>query len=150
MDKLMSAANAPLGDEDKILRFIQDVYNHQGKENAEVIQNLFMSGYCYYFARMLSEAFPGGEIVWLAPYGHIAYMYNGTPYDITGKCYSEAIYFIPIRYLGRGLFDFKHIPGVRSGFDIEQIVKAIKDYCRSTGVEYKPIVEDILEDQLYH
>lgn len=57
--------HTPGADED-ILRFIADILYHCGAGNVETksIQMLFRSGYCYYFAVMLQDAFPGGTICW--------------------------------------------------------------------------------------
>ena len=67
-----------------ILEFIYNFFSSHssGIENNEHIRKIFRDGYCYYFALILQDAFPGGKIVWCAPFGHIAYQYNNTLYDI--------------------------------------------------------------------
>lgn len=68
-----------------ILEFITTVYCHGGTgHSAGIIHDLFRAGFCYYFAKMLENAFPGGEVCWAAPYSHIVYNYNGICYDIEG------------------------------------------------------------------
>lgn len=101
----------PKADKD-ILEFIADVEQHGGIGDSalETIYSLFRAGYCYYFAKMLEDAFPGGTICWAAPFGHIVYLYKEIPYDISGVYSGEAEEFIPISMLGDALYDFRHIP----------------------------------------
>lgn len=91
-----------------ILRFIGKILYHSGVENLQVIYDLFIQGYCYYFAKMLEDAFPGGEICQAYPYGHIVYVYDGIPYDINGICDYDVSDedFIPISKIN--INDFKH------------------------------------------
>lgn len=44
---------------------------------------VYMHGSCYYFAKMLQIAFPGGEIV--ENFEHVYYDYKGKTYDIRGE-----------------------------------------------------------------
>lgn len=46
----------------------------------------WLNGNCYYFAVILQEAFPGGEIVYDTFMGHFLYMLNGHLYDWKGIC----------------------------------------------------------------
>ena len=91
-----------------ILRFIGKILYHSGVENLQVIYDLFIQGYCYYFAKILEDAFPGGEIGQAYPYGHIVYVYDGIPYDINGICDYDVSDedFIPISKIN--INDFKH------------------------------------------
>ena len=91
-----------------ILRFIGKILYHSGVENLQVIYDLFIQGYCYYFAKMLEDAFPGGEIYQAYPYGHIVYVYDGIPYDINGICDYDVSDedFIPISKIN--ISDFKY------------------------------------------
>lgn len=102
----------PKADE-TILRFIADIITHNGcsEDKTEDVHSLFAAGYCYYFALMLQDAFPGGTICWAAPFGHIVYQYHGLQYDIDGVYSGEAKTFIPISRLGNAIDDFRHIPG---------------------------------------
>lgn len=97
----------------KILHFIADIVTHNGcsDDKTEDIHSLFAAGYCYYFALILQDAFPGGTICWAAPFGHIVYQYHGLQYDIDGVYSGEATAFIPISRLGDAIDDFRHIPG---------------------------------------
>ena len=81
------------------------------------VRKIFMDGYCYYFAVMLQNAFPGGKIVWCAPYGHIAYEYNAIVYDIEGVNISDVEDYIPIEHIGERISEFKHVPGVHFNFE---------------------------------
>ena len=45
----------------------------------------WLNGNCYYFAVILQEAFPGGEIVYDTLTGHFLYWLNGYLYDWRGK-----------------------------------------------------------------
>jgi hypothetical protein len=55
-----------------VIEFIADItgYNTTVLDGGEAIEELFSSGYCYYFALMLKDAF-GGEICWHKNYSHI-------------------------------------------------------------------------------
>lgn len=49
-----------------ILKFINNFLNHSNEAST---RNLFMNGYCYYFAHMLKTAFGNGEGYWYS-YNH--------------------------------------------------------------------------------
>ena len=70
----------------RILVFIAEFLTATGMDTGrmETVRRLFQAGYCYYFALILKEAFPDGEVSWAAPFGHIVYVYQGIPYDIDG------------------------------------------------------------------
>lgn len=76
--------------------------------SVETIRYLFEAGYCYYFARMLEDAFPGGDVCLMYPFGHITYVYDGIIYDIGGVSDAEYESLIPIKYLGNTISIFKH------------------------------------------
>jgi len=97
----------------RVLSFISDIELNGGTsdDTIETIYSLFATGYCYYFARMLEDAFPGGTVCWAAPFGHIIYLYKDIPYDISGVYGGESEEFIPVSFLGDALDDFRHIPG---------------------------------------
>jgi len=46
---------------------------------------MFTNGKCFWFAKILNEAYPGGEIVYDAWVGHFYYQYEGLLYDIYGS-----------------------------------------------------------------
>lgn len=57
-----------LGGDPKVIEFISDVLFHgvlrvTTNDSVETIRSLFEAGYCYYFAKMLEDAFPGGSRV---------------------------------------------------------------------------------------
>lgn len=81
------------------------------------VRKIFIDGYCYYFAVILQNAFPGGTIVWCAPYGHIAYEYKDVVYDIEGVNVSDVEDYIPIKYIGERIGEFKHVPGTHFNFE---------------------------------
>lgn len=55
------------------------------KKESEIIQQLFENGYCYYFAKILKDVFPGGELCIPWPIGHFVYKYNDKYWDISGE-----------------------------------------------------------------
>ncbi len=93
--------------DNNVLYFIYDVISNAGQDGIDVIVNQFTGGYCYYFALMLKEAFPGGYIAWTRPYGHICYMYKGLPYDVTGIYMGEGE-IVPYEQLCDTLEAFRH------------------------------------------
>ena len=70
-----------------ILKFIDNFRtreNNHIEKGEECVRHLFRSGYCYYFAKMLEIAYPGGKVCLTYPYGHFIYWYNDEAYDIEG------------------------------------------------------------------
>lgn len=114
----------------RILQFIETFRRGAGSNpaNQEIIRTLFRAGYCYYFAIMLKDAFPEGEICWAAPFGHIVFVYNDIPYDIEGVYCGEAEDFIPIRYMGETINDFRHVPGITCNATEQQIAQIMVQY----------------------
>ena len=107
-----------------VLLFINKFLN-----NSDDIWKTFTSGYCYYFAVILKEAFQRGDICWCAPFGHICWLdENGVPYDIGGVCDSECDFYIPVRYIQKGLDDIKHVPNKAYNAPEEYIEKAIQAF----------------------
>lgn len=115
----------------KILTFIYDILYHGGVNygSMEIIHRLFADGYCYYFAKMLEDAFPGGQICIAYPFGHILYVYEGVPYDIDGISSSEYEELIPIEFLGEAINDFRHI--------YQQDYKITKEEIDAIGKKWK-------------
>ena len=117
--------------DENVLTFIGNItdYHYPNSQKQDAIYELFSSGYCYYFALMLKDAFQHGEVCWCAPYGHICWVDdNGHPYDIYGTCDSECDYFIPVSHIQDGLADFKHVPGEIFNASKEYIQEAIKRF----------------------
>lgn len=110
----------------QVLNFIKEFTEHTvyqpnipnaDKRTPEIIEDIlydqFACGYCYHFAYMLQATFHRGEIVWTAPFGHIAWQdIDGHVYDINGTYTGEAEYFIPIRYIQTYISDFTHENGI--------------------------------------
>lgn len=112
-----------------ILQFIHNILTHCGNhtEQNEGIYELFASGYCYYFAKILQTAFPGGTIVWCAPYGHIAYQYQDIVYDAHYVYDGEAEIFIPVDNMGDTIQDFLHIPNIAHHTTQEEITQMMEN-----------------------
>lgn len=100
------------------------------EEAEETVRHLFRAGYCYYFAKMLEIAYPGGEVCVCYPYSHMVYHYNGKYYDIEGeydKDWEDCEYLIPERFLGDTLKDFLH-NGSTNGSTKEQLDDVLHRY----------------------
>lgn len=61
---------------DEVLEFI----NRRFKNDCN-----WINGNCYYFALILNDRFPDGEIYYDVIYGHFIYFYNGKYYDWSGE-----------------------------------------------------------------
>lgn len=71
-----------------ILDFIENFRTKSGefdKKTEGSVRHLFTDGYCYYFAKILEEAYPGGIICKPWPIGHFIYEYHDKYYDIDGE-----------------------------------------------------------------
>ena len=112
----------------QVLYFIANFLYHCGVDADETIIEQFRAGYCLHFAMILEKMFPGGEICWCAPFGHMVYMYKDIPYDIEGVNASDCDEYIPISFIKEGLKDFMHIPGVSFNASKEYIQNAITEY----------------------
>ena len=65
----------------RILKFINHFNASTGREQ---IEECFTAGMCYWFALLLANRFPGGEIVYAVVENHFAYKYDKYVYDIMG------------------------------------------------------------------
>ena len=105
------------------------------------IRETFLSGYCYYFANILKEAFNRGTIVWAAPYSHICWMdINDNVYDADGlRNDHEVELYVPASYFSeKDLADFKHVNAYHIGKEEISDPKDImycyaKELCSSAG-----------------
>ena len=77
------------------------------EERQSPIVKMFTEGWCYYFARILEDAYPGGTLCLLKGHGHIVYLYENKFYDITGELTNPRNKYIPIKYFGILICDFK-------------------------------------------
>lgn len=112
--------------------FVRDV---EYTQSSETIRSLFENGYCYYFAKILEDAFPGGTICLCYPYGHIVYVHEEVAYDIGGVSDAENEYYVPINVVEKVTQMFKHVPGL-SVIMTEPEKNYIKHYCEETGGIY--------------
>ena len=97
-----------------VITFIANIRfncNENNKNGSIDITNLFGSGYCFYFAKILQTAF-GGDIYWHQNHGHIVWSDDGQKfYDIDGpfELFDEPWEMVPVGFLGNMIDDFKHI-----------------------------------------
>ena len=112
-----------------VARFIADFLLHERPENSECIRALFRSGYCYYFAHMLKTAFGRGSVCWAAPFGLVVRPDDdGTPYDIEGLYFGDASDFVPERYLGDAVLDFKRVHALKHGASMDELNAILETY----------------------
>lgn len=125
-----------LGGDPKVIEFISDVLFHgvlrvTTNDSVETIRSLFEAGYCYYFAKMLEDAFPGGTVCLCYPFGHIVYVYEGVAYDISGVTDAEYESFIPLTWMRDGVNDFRHVPGIKCSLTADKLEDLAQKYKRS-------------------
>lgn len=110
------------------------------RNNSRDIMELFESGYCYYFATTLKEAFERGKVVWAAPYPHICWMdIDGKVYDINGlRNDPEIDLYVPIEYLSDiDIANFKHVrAGKINVLDISDTIDLMVKYARKLCSSY--------------
>lgn len=106
-----------------ILDFIKNFRTKSGEfdENTEgSVCHLFTDGYCYYFAKILEEAYPGGTICKPWPIGHFIYKYHDNYYDIDGEYILEQHdceipipfelpFFVDEKYMQMHKTDYLHV-----------------------------------------
>ena len=66
---------------DKIKDFIENFKNRNGEENRLGIEEFFMNGGCYWFAKILQDRFPYGKIMYHVRDNHFIF-YGGNTLDI--------------------------------------------------------------------
>ena len=133
------------GGDRKVIEFVAEVRFHGSphgshEDSIETIRYLFESGYCYYFAKMLEQAFPGGTICYCYNFGHIVYVFDEVAYDISGVSDAEVELLIPIEELGDSVLDFMHIPGKRFCTTVKQIEK-LGERVRKEGNDVYALME---------
>ncbi len=114
------------GSDIKVLEFIADMKFRCGDKNVEVIEKLFTSGYCWYFAHMLQQAFGRGIVCYAYYEGHFVWLDGDDEavdfaYDINGVNKNWE-HLIPEELLGDGILDFKHIRGKQSNMEDNDII----------------------------
>lgn len=117
-----------LGADKNVIAFIADIRFHnvfhvEIDKSVETIRSLFEAGYCYYFAKMLEDVFPGGVICCCYPFSHIVYVYQRFAYDIGGISNAEYDMHVPIVELGDFINDFRHLPDTSAGIDEDQFAR---------------------------
>ncbi len=55
-------------------------------------EDAFLNGCCFWFAKILSIRFPGGQIVYDFLTGHFLYRYCGALWDVTGEAPREGLH----------------------------------------------------------
>ena len=97
-----------------VLHFIGKLVSCRSDEfsnSSRVIEKLFASGYCYYFALMLKQNF-GGSVVWHYQHSHILWIdENDIVYDVYGVFEDYDLDdIVPVELLGeKGLNSFLHL-----------------------------------------
>lgn len=136
--KIAKKYDIALKPDKRVLQFIFDAQESCGKSESETIRKFFHAGYCYYFALMLRDAFSGGHLVWMKPFGHICYMYQGLPYDIEGIYVGDGE---PVLYdeLGPTLEQFRH-RGMDNALDEE-----MREFAYSHDFDFNEMVHEIYE-----
>lgn len=129
-----------------VLEFIANVLYQQGDEGSETIRFLFHAGYCYYFAKMLEDAF-GGEVSWHTNYSHIVWRDTREGegkdifYDIEGVFYDyyDENDFTPVENLGSSLESFRH-----RGMD-GKVNQEISDFAKENDLTEAELIEIVYE-----
>ena len=80
----------------------------ESSQHIHSIINHYTQGMCYWFAKILEDAYPGGTILVVMHRGHIVYEYCGRFYDIRGEFIDKRAKMVPISYFGDFIDDFKH------------------------------------------
>lgn len=116
-----------------VLQFIQNFLNETTHTKAEqqILKDLFTKKYCYYFAKILQDAFSRGSLYWITEKDHIVWKdTSGILYDINGifELQDKTKPVIPIFCLGEGILDFKHVPGNKYNATDQEIADWIITY----------------------
>lgn len=165
MKKEWEKQRVEMGGDRTVIQFISDILFHgaigiTAEDAVESVRSLFETGYCYYMAKMLKDAFPGGQICLCYPYGHIVYAYEGVAYDINGVSDAEYEMCIPLTALGVAVNDFRHIPGMEYNISKEELdeigekckrhnyyIHAIFAYDKEIVDRSRAVCEEVTESQ---
>ena len=104
----------------EILEFIENFKYGLGqftKKESGIVQQLFENGFCYYFAKILKDAFPGGELCIPWPIGHFVYKYNDKYWDISGEYIPkqhDCVAMVPLNH--KYFIDDSFIRCIENGF----------------------------------
>ena len=97
-----------MNNKDEITDFIEKFKNRNGKGNRLAIEEFFMNGNCYWFAKILKERFPSGKILYDLRNNHFLF-YGGQSLNIK----EEGIFDI------RGEVTEEYLPWLLQGTVIE-------------------------------
>lgn len=129
-----------------VLEFIWDITTPcsiKSKDGQEVLTSQFASGYCYYFALILKDAFDGemmwvkgrGHIVWCDTDNHVCYDSWGVyQVDISRDGSGEPV---TLELLGSDLESFRH-----RGHDFD-VQNEIKEYCNKNNITEDELTEKV-------
>lgn len=126
----------------EVIRFIANIL--YDSKDSDTIYYFFTSGYCYYFALMLKDAYKRGTICWHRNHGHIVWVDdNNVAYDIDGAFYDyDDGDLLPVETsLGELIEDFKHTN--RTSYNIP---KRFKDWCEHHKMTEIYAIEDIYKN----
>ena len=115
--------------------FIDEFRNSQAdyvEDGDECVRHLFRAGYCYYFAKILQTAYPGGQVCLAFPKKHFVYKYAGQAWDIEGQYADEAWWIDEAEIPNNVLRPFKHLSGNPNAYKdvdawMEQMKTELKD-----------------------
>lgn len=119
----------------EVLQFINKVLE---KDRMGCLEHVFADGYCYYFAKMLQEAF-GGQVAWVQDTKHVVWvdcdkewfsfddLQRSDAYDVYGP-YDDFENLWPISYLGKAVVEFKH------NAEKYHVSDEFKMWCDSCGI----------------
>ena len=112
-----------------VLNFIADIA-FKPNCDAESTRLLFRTGYCYYFAVMLKDAFNRGKVCAAYPISHFVWVDdNGIPYDIEGIYEGSAEDYIPIEYFNiEDYLGFKQLKDNDSVCSRERLDEIYRNY----------------------
>lgn len=97
--------------------------------HSEEIRSLFMKWYCYHFVHILKATFESGEVCICFPFGHFVWLdEDGVAYDADGVHVVDQKAYIPERFLGDCIYDFKHISGKVRNTTKEELDNIWKEY----------------------
>lgn len=112
-----------------VIEFIANVL-YKGSNESGAVAELFASGYCYYFACMLQDAFKRGTVCWILNRSHIVWVdTDGIAWDIYGifDDYGEGE-LVPISDMLEDDLDlFRHVPSIDKALQEKDRVRTLDE-----------------------
>lgn len=119
-----------------ILEFIEEMIFKAGIDGVPYIVTMFCKGYCYYFAKILKEAFPDGSLWVSLDMGHVVFVDGDNPLD--DMCYDargvvtdiDVNELCPIEIFGEFLVNYMHLPYIEPeshGAELQAIAAQWRD-----------------------